>query len=191
MKAVGIICDISPIIEERLGPPPEDQLKKILEKHPEISVIHPKAIAGIISKEEREELSKYEEEMKERKEKIKKIVNEIFFPIWRTGEIIDHFITRCNDYKISYILQTYDGVTDEEWVRKRLREAASIKFEVHIVKEVVYTIGNNMELLTAYSIKIDPEGKIIGRKEKQIVECVFFLPDSEEISIFLKRNKDD
>jgi inorganic pyrophosphatase/exopolyphosphatase len=188
MKAVGIICDITPIIEERLGPPPEDKFKKILEKHPEISVIHPNSIAGVISKEEREELSKYEEEMKERKEKIKDIIREIFFiPVitWTTDEVIDYLINRFKEYKIPYIIQVYDGITNEEWVKERLRETASAKFWVYIVKELSYMITNNMELLTAYSIKTDSKGKvIIERKDKQIVECIFFIPDNEIINIF-------
>jgi hypothetical protein len=183
MKAVGIICDITPIIEKKL------KLPKPPTYTPDVITPDGKIVGTATT-----EILKYVEKMKERKEKIKKIINEIFYiPItaWhiRTSEIIDQFIICCVVNKIPYILQTYDGVTDEEWVKKRLWEAASIHFRAHIVKEAVCRIGYNAELLTTFSIETDPEGNIIGKKEKELLECVFFLPDNEEISISLKEEK--
>jgi hypothetical protein len=126
MKAVGIICDVSKILEKEIPLPSKPPFE-----------------AAPVEKWE------YEEKLEKRREKVKELINRIFFSPevikWSVKETVDNFVRRCKEYKIPYILQIYDNVTDIDWVKKRLREAAEVKFKGKETIEHVFFIPDYEE----------------------------------------------
>jgi hypothetical protein len=137
MKAVGIICDVSKILEREIPLPSKPPFE-----------------AAPVEKWE------YEEKLEKRREKVKELINKIFFSPevikWSVKESIDNFIRRCKEYEVPYIVQVYDGVTDADWVKDRLWEAAKVKFK-----------------------KTEKGGELVSH--------VFFLPDYEEDPDFTEK----